>query len=253
MDSVTQAVLGAAIGQAVLGRRIGRKAALLGAFGGTLPDLDIVLLPFFDSIGRISIHRGYSHSILFSVLMAFLIAWILSRLKWTREAAYPRLWCFAFLVLITHVLLDAFTTYGTQLFLPFSDYRVSFDSITVVDPVYTLPLLICLLLSLFLFKKEITKIRVNYLGLCISMLYLLLTLINKQNIEKHFVSALTEQGISFDHILTVPVSAANVVWYGVAKQDKGIQMGSTVWAVRMLLISNTFRQMIHCWKALIHI
>ena len=225
MDSVTQAVLGAAIGHAVLGKRIGRKAAVLGAIGGTIPDLDVALLPFFNDLQRMSIHRGLSHSILFSILGAFLIAWILSRIKWTREIAYAKLWWFAFLVLITHIFLDAFTTYGTQLFLPFSDYRVSFDSITVVDPVYTLPLLGCLLLSLFACKTEKGKTAVNYLGLGISTLYLLATLWNKQNIEEHFATALAQQDISFDHMLTVPVSAANLIWYGVAKDEKGLHLG----------------------------
>jgi inner membrane protein len=225
MDSVTQAVLGAAVGQAVLGRKIGGKAAVLGAIGGTLPDLDIVLVPFLDGVDRISIHRGYSHSILFSVLMAFLMAWILSRVKWTRGIAYTRLWLFAFLALFTHIMLDAFTAYGTQLFLPFSDYRVSFDSITIVDPVYSVPLLIGLLLSLFFYKTERKKAIANYLGLGISTLYLLVTLLNKHGVEQHFTAALNEQGVSFDKMLTVPVSAANLVWYGVAKDEAGLYMG----------------------------
>jgi len=64
MDSRTQAILGAAVGEAVLGERIGNKAAVLGAIGGTIPNLDVVLLPFFNDLERISIHPGYSHSIL---------------------------------------------------------------------------------------------------------------------------------------------------------------------------------------------
>ena len=84
MDSITQAVLGAAVGEAVLGKKIGNKAAVLGVTGGTIPDLDIVLLPFFTDLQRISIHRGYSHSILFCLIGASLFAWILSRSKWTK-------------------------------------------------------------------------------------------------------------------------------------------------------------------------
>lgn len=225
MDSITQAVLGAAVGEAVLGKKIGNKAAILGAIGGTIPDLDIVLLPFFNDLQRISIHRGYSHSILFSVAGAFLFAWILSKVKWTREIASARLWWFSFLALFTHIMLDAFTTYGTQLFLPLSDYRVSFDSITIVDPVYTVPLLAGLLLSLFVYKNYPKKAFANYLGLSLSTLYLLFTLFHKQQVEMQFKAALTDRGIVFDKMLTVPVSAANLVWYGVARDRKGLHIG----------------------------
>ena len=69
MDSITQATLGAAIGQALLGKKIGGKAAVLGAIVATIPDLDVVLLPLYDSLERISIHRGFSHSILFQSLI----------------------------------------------------------------------------------------------------------------------------------------------------------------------------------------
>ncbi len=228
MDSITQAVLGAAVGEAILGKKTGRKAAILGAAGGTIPDLDVVLLPFFNDLQRISIHRGYSHSILFSVLGAFLIAWILSRVKWTREVAFGRLWWFGFMVLFTHMLLDAFTTYGTQLLLPFTDYRVSFDSITIVDPVYTLPLTAGLSTGLFFYKKYPGRMVANYLGLGVSTLYLLFTLVHKQQIEERFGEELAKQGIVFDKMLTVPVSAANLVWYGVAKDGQGLHIGRYV-------------------------
>ncbi|MCB0534183.1 MAG: metal-dependent hydrolase [Saprospiraceae bacterium] len=225
MDSVTQAILGASVGHAVLGKKTGNKSAVLGAIVGTIPDLDVVLVPFFNDLQRISIHRGYSHSILFSVLGALLIAWILSRVKWTKEIAFGRLWWFGFLALSTHMLLDAFTTYGTQLFLPLTDYRASFDSITIIDPMYTLPLLTGLLISLFFYKNTSQKTVANYFGLGISSLYLIFTLLNKQQVEAHLKAELAGQGISFDKLLSVPVSAANLVWYGVAKDASGLHIG----------------------------
>lgn len=139
MDSLTQAVLGAAVGEAVMGKKIGHKAAILGAIGGTIPDLDVLITPFLDEFQKISLHRGYSHSILFSLLGAFLFAYILSKMKWTKGIAFSKLWLFSFLAFFTHILLDAFTSYGTQLFLPFTNWRVSFDSISIIDPIYTIP------------------------------------------------------------------------------------------------------------------
>ena len=168
MDSLTQAALGAAVGEAILGKKIGHKAAILGAIGGTIPDLDVFLTPFFTPFQNISIHRGYSHSILFCILGAFLFAYILSKIKWTKEQSYWRLWLFSFYALFTHVLLDTFTSFGTQLFLPFTNWRVSFDSISIIDPVYTIPLLLGVLGSVFLLykrskKKRLTEYyRINY-------------------------------------------------------------------------------------------
>ena len=74
MDSITQAVLGAAIGEAVAGKKIGHKAAIIGAIVATLPDLDVLVYPFLDEFQKISFHRGFSHSIVFCVIAAFLIS-----------------------------------------------------------------------------------------------------------------------------------------------------------------------------------
>ena len=81
MDSLTQIVLGAAVGEAVLGKKIGNKALLYGAIGGTIPDLDVCLGLFTDTITAIELHRGFSHSILFSILMAPLLGWFVNKLE----------------------------------------------------------------------------------------------------------------------------------------------------------------------------
>ena len=224
MDSITQAALGAAIGQAVLGKKIGSKAAILGAIVATIPDLDVALYLFYDKFEMLSIHRGYSHSILFSVMGAFLIAYILQRIKWTKKVSYTRLLLFTWLALFTHMLLDAFTAYGTQLFLPFSDDRFGFDSINVVDPLYTLPLLIGLLLTLFVYQSKPSKAIYNYIGLAVSTCYLLCTLGIKNHVNNHFKAELAEQNIAYKSLLTMPVGIAGINWYGVAKSDEGIYM-----------------------------
>jgi inner membrane protein len=226
MDSITQAVLGAAVGEALLGRKISYKAAIMGAVIATIPDLDVVITPFFSTLDKISIHRGYSHSILFCLLGAIIIAYILSKIKWTQNISYWNLWLFGFLCLFTHVLLDTFTTYGTQLLLPFTDWRVSLDSISIIDPVYTLPLLIGVLLSTLYFKNSNKKRSVpNTVGLIISSLYLIFTLANKQFVEKEFFAQLKENNIPSYGLLTVPVKIGNMVWYGVSKDKTHLYLG----------------------------
>jgi inner membrane protein len=226
MDSISQAVLGASVGEAILGKKIGRKAAVLGAVLGTVPDLDVLLTPFFSNFQNISIHRGYSHSILFCLFGAFFFSYLLSKVKWTKEIASTKLWLFSFLALFTHVMLDAFTTYGTQLFLPFSDWRVSFDSINIVDPFYTIPLLIGVGLSIYYHKKESYKHGLpNTVGLFVSSCYLIFTLVNKQYISSIFTSQLTEQQMPSSKLLTVPVGIGNLNWYGVGKDTDNLYLG----------------------------
>ena len=226
MDSITQAVLGAAIGEAVAGKRIGNKAAIAGAIIASIPDLDVVIMPLFDPLQRISVHRGFSHSIVFCILGAFLFAYILNRIKWTKELSYRSLWLFSFLALFTHVLLDAFTTFGTQLLLPFTDWRVSFDSVNIIDPVYTVPLLIGVLVSVFNYKKGAKKRSFpNTIGLVISSLYLIFTLANKQHVENKIYAQLEEKNIPSFNMLTVPVGIGNMNWYGVARDNNFLHLG----------------------------
>lgn len=225
MDSLTQAILGAAIGQAMLGKRIGGVGAIVGGIVATIPDLDVVLLPLYDSLEKISVHRGFSHSILFSILGALLIALILSRIRWTKQFSFQRLLLFTWLALFTHILLDAFTAYGTQLFLPFSDYRVSFDSITIVDPVYTLPLLFGLILTYYPHRKQIVFGYANKIGIIISTLYLAFTLGHKQYISNSIKLELAHQNINYELLKTIPVGVGNINWYAVAKSTDSLFIG----------------------------
>ncbi len=82
MDSLTQIILGAACGEAVLGKKIGNKALFFGAIGGTIPDLDVFIggLLYNNEIDAMLFHRGFMHSILFSVLAAFLLGWLVHKL-----------------------------------------------------------------------------------------------------------------------------------------------------------------------------
>jgi len=224
VDSITQAALGAAIGETMFGEKAGSKAAAASALIATLPDLDVILHLFYSPLEMLSIHRGISHSILFSVAGAFLVAYILSRFKWTSEINWKQLWLFAWLALFTHILLDAFTTFGTQLLLPFSNYRVGFDSINVVDPIYTLPLLIGLLFSLWFFKENPRRSVPTKVGLIISTIYLLGTLAVKQKVNNYFAAALQKAEIEHTDLLTVPVGIGNLQWYGVAKSRDSIYM-----------------------------
>ena len=217
MDSITQGFLGAAIGEEILGKKLGSKGAIIGAAIATIPDLDVALYLVFDKFSMLSIHRGFSHSMLFSVIGALIIAYLLSKMQWMKDIDFRQLLLFTWLCLFTHCLLDTFTAYGTQLFLPFSDERVGFDSINVVDPLYTLPLILGIVFSTLKYRSNKKRAIYNRYGLLISSLYLILTLINKEFVKSQIISKYKEQGIEYNSLLTMPVGIANINWFGVAK------------------------------------
>ncbi|MCF8278562.1 MAG: metal-dependent hydrolase [Flavobacteriales bacterium] len=222
MDSITQAALGAAIGQATLGKRIGPKAAIAGALVATIPDLDVLLRVFYNSYDMLRIHRGISHSLLFGVFGAVLLSLILQRTKLFSSISFLRLWWFNALCLVTHALLDYCTSYGTQLFLPFSDVRLGLDIVNVVDPTYTLPLLIGTLGGLFIPRMKPKMFRWNAIGLILSSAYLVFTFAVKMEMNARLKAELADQDIQAELLLTMPVGVASMNWYGVASADGGI-------------------------------
>ncbi|WP_275315461.1 metal-dependent hydrolase [Tenacibaculum bernardetii] len=231
MDSLTQIVLGAACGELVLGKKIGNKALLFGAIGGTIPDLDVFIggWLYSNEIDAMAFHRGFMHSILFAVFGAFLFGWIIFKLynKGKRsETTTLKNWIWLyFLAIFTHPILDSFTPYGTQLFLPFSDYRVAFNNISVVDPLYTLPFLICLVVAMFYNRKRTRRVTWVKTGIYISSAYMLFTLGNKIYINRVFKKSFDEAGISYSRFSTQPTIFNNVLWYGVAETEKNYKIG----------------------------
>jgi inner membrane protein len=231
MDSLTQIVLGAACGEAVLGKKTGNKALLFGAIGGTIPDLDVFIGPLFyqNEIDAMLFHRGFMHSILFSVLAAFLLGWLVhklydtgKRLNTTTKNDWTKLF---FWSLFTHPLLDCFTPYGTQLFAPFSNYRVAFNNIAVADPVYTVPFLICIIVLMFYKRNSSRRKFWLKLGIGISSVYMLFTLFNKLYIDSVFKSTLIEKGISYERFSAQPSILNNVLWYGIAETQTDYYVG----------------------------
>lgn len=225
MDSITQAALGAAIGQATIGKHTnGWKAIAVGALIATIPDMDVLLYAVYDSVEMLRIHRGLSHSILFALMGASALTAVFRKMKWFQAVSVARMWWFHFLCLFTHMLLDYCTAYGTQLLLPFSDARLGLDTVNVVDPVYTLPLLIATLGGMLIPSWKEHKFQWNAVGLALSTLYLALTLFIKADIDKRFNTDLQAANIEYTQRMSMPVGMASIKWYGVARTSDGIYM-----------------------------
>lgn len=147
MDSITQGVLGAAAAQAVLKRRLPRGAGVIGAVGGVVPDLDVFIFSFSDPTVSWAFHRSFTHSLIFIPIGGFLAALPFLFMKRYRDDK-PAVILAAIIGYATHAPLDMFTSYGTQLFWPFSNHRVALDWIGIVDPLYTIPLAIGVYLTM---------------------------------------------------------------------------------------------------------
>ncbi|MDH3219027.1 MAG: metal-dependent hydrolase [Gammaproteobacteria bacterium] len=220
MDSLTQLALGAAVGEAAMGRRIGNRAILWGAIAGTLPDLD-VFVPLGDVVRDFTYHRSASHSLFVLALLTPAMAWLITRIHPdTRE--YFRRWMLAiYLVFATHVLLDSLTAYGTQIFWPFVTTPVSLSSIFIIDPLYTLPLLIGVVAALVISRQTDRGHLVNRFGLLASTLYLGWTLGAKSIADRNFEDALRDQGIAYQKIFTTPAPFNSLLWRAVARDEGG--------------------------------
>ena len=221
MDSLTQIVLGASVGEVVLGKKVGNKAILWGAIAGTLPDLDVLLRYFTDEISSTQMHRGFSHSIVFAVLIAPLLGWIAKKIHFKlKEVSFKDWTKLFFWTTVTHPLLDAHTTWGTQFFWPFN-YRLAYQNIFVVDPLYTLPFLMFLIIVMTLKKDNPKRSKFNTIGLSLSSTYLLLTLIFKWISFQEFKEGLENQEIEYVEIDTKPSTLNSILWSSLIETDKG--------------------------------
>lgn len=209
MDSLTQIVLGAAVGEVVIGRKVGNKAMFYGAIAGTIPDLDTFASYFTDTVTALEIHRGFTHSIFFSVVFAPIFGWLVSRYE--KIASFKDWSLLFFWGFLTHPLLDAHTTWGTQLFWPF-DLRLAYKNIFVIDPLYTLPFLICVILAMRLPKASEKRRRMNRLGIMLSASYLVMTIILKAITYQKFISALENQHIDYTSLETKPSPFNSILW-----------------------------------------
>jgi len=224
MDSITQIALGAAVGEAVLGKKVGNKAVLWGAVAGTIPDLDVIPGYFMETVARLDFHRGISHSILFCLILAPIMGALIAKIHRQENASRWDWTRLLFWSLFTHPVLDCFTTWGTQLFWPF-EYRVAFNSIFVIDPLYTLPLIVSVIWLLFKGRGSQIRRKIKIIGLSLSSGYLVLTLVNKQIMNQSFENALTAQNIKYTRYSTQPTPVNNILWVATAETVDGFYVG----------------------------
>ena len=218
MDSVSQLVLGAACGVAVMGRRTAVwKAALWGGIAGTLPDLD-AFINFGDAVRDMTFHRAESHGLFYLTLLAPLLAWMASKIH--GEAALFKRWCVAlWLALFTHPLLDTFTIYGTQLLQPFTEHPFGIGSMFIIDPLYTLPLIFGLIAALSM--KQFAGLRWNAVALGLSCAYLAWSVAAQAHVERMVRAQVGE----YARFFVTPTPLNTVAWRIVVMRDNAYSEG----------------------------
>lgn len=225
MDSLTQIVLGASVAEALGGKKLGYRAPVWGAFAGTLPDLDVLTALFLDPVDYLATHRGFSHSVFFPFIAAPILAWLASKLHHQLDLDYRSYLKMFFWAVLTHPLLDSFTGYGTQLFNPISDFAIEFNTIFIIDPIYTLPFLTCLLAALCFKPGSLWRRRLNTTGIALSTTYLAITIVLKLTAIGIFEKELDRQGIVAQRYMTIPGPFTSVYWRALIETEDAFLQG----------------------------
>lgn len=225
MDSITHIALGAIIGDALAGKRLGKKAMLLGAIAQSLPDVDFIASFWLDTAHDVAAHRGITHSLLFVAVVSVLFAFVGRRLWHGAEMPLSKWLLFAGVELFVHIFLDAFNAYGTGWFEPFSHHRVSFNVLFVADPFFSIWLGIAALALLILKRGSPRRGFWIRFGLIIPCCYLYYCLLNKYRIDKLATASMQRQQIHYTRYFTTPTPMNNWLWYIVAEDSTGYHTG----------------------------
>lgn len=207
MDSVTQAVLGSAVAVAASGQ-VSKKMVIAGAVLATLPDLDLFVASAHD-LERIISHRTWSHSLLLQPLLALFFAFILQKLF--AGISFKRLFVMIYLVFATHALLDSFTVFGTYLLWPLDLPSVMISSVFIIDPLYTLPLLLSFF-YMFFARRKARAFKFNRWMLIVSSLYLAWGIGAQQYVKSIAKDSFAANGVEVDKLLIVPMAFNTVLW-----------------------------------------
>ncbi|PSR08537.1 MAG: hypothetical protein DA408_02560 [Bacteroidetes bacterium] len=294
MDSLTQITLGAAVGEVVLGKKVGNRAMIWGAIAGTLPDLDVLANLVTDPVSALAYHRAFTHSLAYAVVIPLGLGMLVHRLYGGRDGPLPaargpalvvtwlfllaviaggnylmplpihNLWSIALVVsgvtilfplvvhvrelwrrvlttyenpgwlgwshlffwaILTHPLLDACTAYGTQLFEPLSSQRVAWNVVAVVDPLYTVPFLACVVLASRQVLGSRARSRYNWAGIFLSSAYLLFCTFLHFQVVQRLADTLVQEKITANRSLVGPTIFNSILWQGTAETDSSYYTG----------------------------
>ncbi len=162
MDPVTQGAFGAIFAQTISNKKKILFGSIVGCFAGLAPDLDIIIRSASDPLLKLEYHRQFTHSLVFIPIGALILTFF-SRILFKKYLSWGETYFFSLLGFATHGLLDACTSYGTQLLWPFSDERISWNYISVVDPFLTIPVILAIIFAIIMKNKYLTLFGIVYI------------------------------------------------------------------------------------------
>lgn len=213
MDVLSQAVLGSSLSQSFTNDKPKQLTALfIGALAGMAPDLDILIRSSEDPLLFLEFHRQFTHSLIFIPFGALICA-LLFYLFVKNKLSFSQIYLFSFLGFSTHGLLDACTSYGTQLFWPFSNQRVSWNIVSIVDPLFTIPILIGVILAVY--KKPFFA-RITFIY---AVIFLTFGQVQKQRAVDSIEDLVKQRGHQTERVLVKPSFGNRHVWKLIYEYD----------------------------------
>ncbi len=225
MDSITHIALGACIGDAFAGKQLGKRAMFLGAVAQSVPDVDFVTSFWMNIPDNLLAHRGFTHSLLFVLLVSPLLGYLAVRLHKPHDISIKKWILFFGVQAFIHLLIDGMNVYGTGWLEPFSHYRVSYNWIFVADPFYSVWLGIAFVALLILKRNHPKRSRWVRFGIVSSSIYLLYCGLNKIKINNDVKEIFKKQNITCTGYFTTPTPLNNWLWYVVVANDSGFNIG----------------------------
>lgn len=225
MDSITHIALGACMGEAFAGKQLGRKAMLWGALAQSAADIDFLAAFWLDTTDNLLAHRGFTHSLLFVALITPIMALLAERWHRPHNISLYKWMIFFGGVIFFHVFIDAFNNYGVGWLEPFNHARISFNSIYVADPFFSVWTGIAFA-GLILAGRNSNRRKFWWrFGLGLSGLYLTYCLVNKSKIDSDVRQILKKERIVYSRYFTTPAPLQNWLWFVVAGTDSGYYVG----------------------------
>lgn len=225
MDSLTHIAIGACIGEAFFEKGFGKKAMIWGALAQSIPDIDFIASFWMNTSENLLAHRGFTHSIIFSIIIIPVFAVIAERIHRPHDISYKKWFLFFAAAILPHILIDGFNNYGVAWFEPFSHQRFSFNTIYVADPFFSIwpgvALLMLVLLNAYHPKRKFWW----KFGLIIPVFYLIYCSFNKYIINQSVKEIFAKQNISHQRYFTTPAPLNNWLWFVVAGNDSGYHVG----------------------------
>lgn len=221
LDSLTHIALGAVIGEAVAGKRLGKRAMIVGAVAQSIPDIDFLAGLWMDIDNNLLAHRGFTHSILFIVIVSIFCGLVMERWQRARGMRLIMWVTFFFIETSAHLLLDSMNVYGVGMFEPFSYKRISFNVLFVADPLFSVAPGVAAIVLAFLHLRNRARKFWTIAGWTLPVIYLVIAMVIKIHMTGIVDRQLVQQDLPRDRYFVTPTMMNILLWYIVVEDKDG--------------------------------